>query len=129
LFTPEVLEDMGRHDWPGNVRELRNYVERSVVLEQAAPTSERPSAYSIMPPPVLEEPRASAPPAVADLEKPFKVAKDEVISDFEQRYLSALLDWAGGNISKASRKAKMDRMYLYRLLQRYDLRGGSTIKD
>jgi DNA-binding NtrC family response regulator len=129
LFTPEVLDDMSRHDWPGNVRELRNYVERSVVLEQAAPTSERPSAYSIQPPPTLHQTNATPVLGGVDLERPFKVAKDEVIGEFEQRYLSALLDWAGGNISKAARKAKMDRMYLYRLLQRYDLRGGSTIKD
>jgi DNA-binding NtrC family response regulator len=129
LFTPEVVEDMNRHDWPGNVRELRNYVERSVVLEQAAPTSERQSAYSIVPPATLVNAPGASPTSAVDLERPFKVAKDEVISDFEQRYLAALLDWAGGNVSKAARKAKMDRMYLYRLLQRYDLRGGSTIKD
>ena len=129
LFTPMVLDDMSKHDWPGNVRELRNYVERSVVLEQAAPTSERQSAYSILPPPTLgEQPGVTASPDV-DLDKPFKVAKEEVIGEFELKYLSALLDWAGGNVSKAARKAKMDRMYLYRLLQRYDLRGGSTIKD
>ena len=60
---------------------------------------------------------------------PFKVAKDTVIGDFEQRYLKALLDWSGGNVSKAARRAKMDRMYLYRLLQRYELRGGSRIED
>jgi DNA-binding NtrC family response regulator len=129
LFTPEVLADMGQHDWPGNVRELRNYVERSVVLEQAAPTSERPSAYSVMPPAMAEPGPAEAADQGLDLDKPFKLAKEEVINDFERRYLSALLEWAGGNISKAARRAKMDRMYLYRLLQRYDLRGGSTIKD
>jgi DNA-binding NtrC family response regulator len=50
-----------------------------------------------------------------------------VIAEFEQGYLSALLQQAGGNISKAARMAKMDRMYLYRLLQRYELRG--SIKD
>jgi DNA-binding NtrC family response regulator len=66
--------------------------------------------------------------AAFDLSQPFKVAKEEVIADFEQRYLRALLEQAGGNISRAARLAKMDRMYLYRLLQRYELRGGS-IKD
>ncbi len=119
LFTPEVLADMQRHDWPGNVRELRNYVERSVVLEQAAPASERRERVST---PV----KAAA--AKTDLSVPFKVAKEQVISEFEKRYLKALIDAAGGNISKAARQAKMDRMYLYRLLQRYDLRGG-TLKD
>jgi hypothetical protein len=37
-------------------------------------------------------------------------------------------DWAGGN-GQTARKAKMDRMYLYRLLQRYELRGGSRIDE
>ncbi len=120
LFTPEVIADMQRHDWPGNVRELRNYVERTVVLEQAAPASERRSLST--------SPPAKPTTATVDLSVPFKVAKEKVISDFEQRYLAALIESAGGNISKAARQAKMDRMYLYRLLQRYDLRGGS-LKD
>jgi len=120
LFTPEVIADMQRHDWPGNVRELRNYVERTVVLEQAAPASERR--------PLSTSPPAKSAPAPVDLSVPFKVAKEKVISEFEQRYLAALIEDAGGNISKAARQARMDRMYLYRLLQRYDLRGGS-LKD
>ncbi len=118
LFTPAVFADMTRHDWPGNVRELRNYVERTVVLEKAAPTSTRQPSVA---------PAATA-PADANPEVPFKVAKEQVISAFERRYLEALLAAANGNISRAARNAKMDRMYLYRLLQRYDLRGGS-LKD
>ncbi|MEZ4226467.1 MAG: sigma 54-interacting transcriptional regulator [Polyangiaceae bacterium] len=124
LFTHNVLADMRRHEWPGNVRELRNYVERSVVLEQAAPASERRSGTSMLPP----RPTSHA-PAGTDLDQPFRVAKEQVVFEFEQRYLKALLDWAGGNVSKAARKAKMDRMYLYRLLQRHDLRGSSRIDE
>jgi DNA-binding NtrC family response regulator len=123
LFTPEVLADMQAHDWPGNVRELRNYVERTVVLERAAPTSQRGDTESMLPP--ERSVRASS----IDLEVPFKVAKDEVISAFERQYLKSLLEWSGGNVSKAARRAKMDRMYLYRLLQRYELRGGARIDD
>src|SRR5688572_64379 len=41
LFSPEVIAEMQRHDWPGNVRELRNYVERSVVLEDVPPPPRR----------------------------------------------------------------------------------------
>ncbi|MCA9596217.1 MAG: sigma 54-dependent Fis family transcriptional regulator [Myxococcales bacterium] len=127
LFTPDVVADMESHDWPGNVRELRNYVERTVVLEQAAPASTPRSLESVLPPQPGRHSPAAAP--AVDLEVPFKVAKDTVIGDFEQRYLKALLDWSGGNVSKAARRAKMDRMYLYRLLQRYELRGGSRIED
>ncbi|MBK7584010.1 MAG: sigma 54-dependent Fis family transcriptional regulator [Myxococcales bacterium] len=129
LFTPDVIEDMARYDWPGNVRELRNYVERAVVLDHAPPASERRSGQSFAPEESATTPGVGGPPANSDISVPFRHAKEAVISDFERTYLKALLDWAGGNVSKAARKAKMDRMYLYRLLQRYELRGGSRIED
>jgi DNA-binding NtrC family response regulator len=114
LFTAAVLAEMARHDWPGNVRELRNYVERSVVLQKASPTSRRASGVNA----------GSA--GVADIGVPFKIAKDGAIDTFERGYLTALLDAAGNNMSKASRMAGMDRMYLHRLVQKHGLRGGGT---
>jgi DNA-binding NtrC family response regulator len=115
LFTPQVLSEMSRHDWPGNVRELRNYVERSVVLQKAGPTIRRstPGAGFGLPPPV-------------DIGVPFKIAKDASIDTFERAYLTALLEAAGNNMSKAARMAGMDRMYLHRLVQKHGLRGGGT---
>jgi DNA-binding NtrC family response regulator len=129
LFTPDVFDDMMRHDWPGNVRELRNYVERTVVLDHAPPASERRSSMSFPPDEPATTPGIGPPALDVNLDQPFKTAKDALISEFERAYLKALLDWSGGNVSKAARKAKMDRMYLYRLLQRYELRGGSRIED
>jgi DNA-binding NtrC family response regulator len=127
LFTDEVLAAMARHDWPGNVRELRNYVERSVVLDAAAPGlhSQR-GPESLLPSQLATG--TPLPLGRANVQKPFKEAKEEVIAGFERQYLIALLAASGGNISRAARLAKMDRMYLYRLLQRYELRGAS-IKD
>ncbi|MEJ7732458.1 MAG: sigma-54 dependent transcriptional regulator, partial [Polyangiaceae bacterium] len=119
LFTPEVVADLQRYDWPGNVRELKNYVERAVVLDRAAPTSERAHGESWLPP---EPGTAAAPP---NLDVAFTAAKEEVVADFERRYLSALLKWAGGNISRAARRAGMDRMYLHRLLQRHGMQSAS----
>jgi transcriptional regulator with GAF, ATPase, and Fis domain len=118
LFTPEVLAEMGRYDWPGNVRELRNYVERAVVLQSASPASARD--------PSLGAPshRTSGSDVAVDLDVPFKNAKESVIEAFERSYLMALLSWSGGNISKAARKAGLDRMYLHRLVQRHGLKGG-----
>ncbi|MDP9033338.1 MAG: sigma 54-dependent Fis family transcriptional regulator [Myxococcota bacterium] len=114
LFTPAVLAQMGRHDWPGNVRELRNYVERSVVLQQAGPAIRRSA------------PDASSSGLAVDIGTPFKIAKDAAIDGFERAYLSALLEAAGNNMSKASRMAGMDRMYLHRLVQKHGLRGGGA---
>ncbi|MEO7328171.1 MAG: sigma 54-interacting transcriptional regulator [Minicystis sp.] len=121
LFTPDVLTEMSRSEWPGNVRELRNYVERKVVLEGEGALSG-----------LDDEPRSAPSPeqAVAvDLDLPFKDAKDKVIGTFERAYLTALLAWADGNVSRAARKANLDRMYLHRLLQRHGLRKSSTLEE
>jgi DNA-binding NtrC family response regulator len=124
LFTPAVLAEMAQHDWPGNVRELRNYVERSIVFDVAGPASERRSAQSLLPPIGTSLPPSTGkhPSAAANL--PFRLAKEHAIEEFERRYLAALLADAGGNVSRAARKAQMDRMYLHKLLQRYGLRAG-----
>jgi len=113
LFQPAVLMEMAKHDWPGNVRELRNYVERTVVLQTASPTSRK---------------SASSSPSIGtqnvDIRIPFKLAKDSAVDTFERAYLGALLESCGGNMSKAARTAGMDRMYLHRLVQKHGLRGG-----
>jgi transcriptional regulator of acetoin/glycerol metabolism len=44
------------------------------------------------------------------------------VDAFERNYLAALLDAAGGNVSKAARNGGMDRMYLHRLIQKHALR-------
>jgi DNA-binding NtrC family response regulator len=90
------------------VRELRNYVERTVVLREPLPTTQR---------------QVNAGSDV-DLRLPFKLAKDAVVDAFERNYLAALLDAAGGNVSKAARNGGMDRMYLHRLIQKHGLKAG-----
>ena len=120
LFTHEVMESLRRHDWPGNVRELRNFVERMVVLE-----GEDASLR-------VGDPSSKAPPATpaipADIEVPFRRAKDDAVDRFEKGYLTQLLAWAEGNVSRAARKAAVDRMYLHRLLQRHGLKRAASLE-
>jgi transcriptional regulator with GAF, ATPase, and Fis domain len=130
LFTQEVMETMARHAWPGNVRELKNFVERRVVFDSedpsargdgAAPSSRHapPSSFS-----------GSGPQALAtDIERPFHTAKDALIQGFERSYLTALMTWAEGNVSRAARKARIDRMHLHRLLQHHGLRRSGSLQD
>ena len=106
LFGPQVLAQLSAHDWPGNVRELRNYVERTVVLKETLPAQQR---------------HAKA-PVDSPLNVPFKMAKEIVVDAFEKSYVTALLEVAGGNVSKAARNGAMDRMYLHRLIQKHGLR-------
>lgn len=64
-----------------------------------------------------------------DLGVPFRLAKETLVSSFERKYIKALLEWSGGNVSRAARKAGMDRINLHRLLQRYGLRSSRSLKD
>jgi DNA-binding NtrC family response regulator len=124
LFPPRVLREMAEYDWPGNVRELRNYVERAVVLGVTGSVSRaRDSLQGIEVPEDAEWP-AERPRKLGDfdLDQPFKVNKERLIARFERAYLEELLVWAEGNVSRAARKAKLDRMHLHRLLQRYNLK-------
>jgi DNA-binding NtrC family response regulator len=55
------------------------------------------------------------------VEEPFKVRKERLIESFEREYLRELMGWASGNVSRAARKARIDRMYLHRLLVRHGI--------
>ena len=112
LFTPEIFAEMRRHDWPGNVRELRNFVERTVVMRDSKLDVTSSESF--------------APDAAIDLERSFRDGKEDLIAGYERRYLEALLAWAGGNVTKAARKARIDRMSLYRLMQRHGVKPSGT---
>ncbi len=128
LFTAEVFSEMARYDWPGNVRELRNHVERRVVLESEVPSFRAEEGEGDAEDAAGAETAAPLEVAGVDIEVPFKTAKDTMIDQFERAYLTALLAWADGNVSRAARKAQLDRMYLHRLLQRHSLRRAGALE-
>jgi transcriptional regulator with GAF, ATPase, and Fis domain len=110
---PETIEIMKQHEWPGNVRELRNVIERAVLFKQ--PMREAPLVAA--PSPVAVPPGAQMTVAI-DPTVPFKVAKQDMTVEFERRYVRALLDAHGGNISAAARAAGIDRMSIHKILNR-----------
>jgi transcriptional regulator with GAF, ATPase, and Fis domain len=107
LTAPDFLTELSRHGWPGNVRELRNYVERCLVLHEAAPLAEDGSATS---------------DRLPDTTLPLKQARDRWTRLLERRYCDAVLAANDGNVAAAARAAGVDRMYFYRLLWRHGLR-------
>ncbi|AKU93512.1 Response regulator of zinc sigma-54-dependent two-component system [Labilithrix luteola] len=113
LFGPDVIEELSRHEWPGNVRELRNFVERSVVLQN--------SRMSVIPPPPPSVASGARAPDV-DVTVPYKVAKENLVDGFERAYVRAVLAACKGNLTAAARMAGIDRMYLHRLVQKHATR-------
>jgi DNA-binding NtrC family response regulator len=92
------------------VRELRNAIAQVVHLGEGAlpELDERPG-------------RAGAGAAAPDLTLPFKEAKERLIQGFERDYLKGLIERCEGNLSRASREAGIDRVYLRKLLRKHGL--------
>jgi transcriptional regulator with GAF, ATPase, and Fis domain len=103
FLTVEAIEELSSHRWPGNVRELRN------TLERAASLSEPLAIGSDMGKEI-------------DLTVPLKIGRQRVMADYERRYLVAMLEECKGNISEVARRSGAERMTIYRLLRRLQLR-------
>lgn len=144
-----ALKALSAYSWPGNVRELVNVIERACSMSDdtcikladlpyyitnahGVPSSQGGYSPHISPPslsgfsasPIDEDDitRWTELPRRADLqERPFKDAKEEWISYFEQDYIAELLMRHGGNISKASREADIDRKYFRKLMVKHGI--------
>ena len=110
LLDTELVARLQRGVWPGNVRELRNYLERCLVLESPAPLSERST-----------QPTAADASLRVDATLTYAEAKRRLLDEFERRYLSAILEASGGNVSRAARAAGMDRVYVHKLLHKHGI--------
>jgi len=103
------MELFRRHDWPGNGRELRNVVEMAV--HGAAGRVDLGACLS------LGRLREETP----SQDMPFKDAKNLLVDQFERDYLVKLLERNGGNVTRASREAQIERAYLQRLIRKHGL--------
>ena len=88
------------HPWPGNVRELRNVIQRLVLVGELSTDLRAPVA-----PPEYEQ------------------ARRDALDSFERDYCRAVLQHAGGNVSRAAQTAGLSRQMLHRLLRKHDVRG------
>jgi transcriptional regulator with GAF, ATPase, and Fis domain len=119
-----VLSMFPDYDWPGNVRELRNVVERtfhsisSTIEFDPFLMAERIGSSA-------DVAGASSEPLFVDgVLRPFKEAKEQLISQFERGYIARLLDTNSGNISRSAREAQIERAYLQRLIKKHALKDG-----
>jgi len=123
--------------WPGNVRELRNVVERAGSLCDGN-VVERLDLALGRDTHITQQLEAAAPPpaSMGDLvpsggsafnptllapEVPFKEAKQQVTDEFEQAYLSQLIQRNKGNITRSAQEAGLTRYHLRELLKRHKI--------
>jgi DNA-binding NtrC family response regulator len=114
--TMDVLK---RHDWPGNVRELRNLAELAFYSDRRPIRLDAFLGLGRLAPRPDTTASPGLPAVTAD--RPFKDAKGDLISEFEQAYIRDLLRRNKGNVSRSAREAGIERAYLQRLLRKYNL--------
>ncbi|MCA9439047.1 MAG: sigma-54-dependent Fis family transcriptional regulator, partial [Candidatus Omnitrophica bacterium] len=127
-FAPAVAARFLEYDWPGNVRELENVVDRAAALSRGRtnvdlatfiqgeePLADAGTGLGVGPAGGLGFTMGAGEP---DLDLSFKEAKGKVISDFESRYIEALLRKHNNNISVAAREAGIDRKHFKDLMRK-----------
>jgi two-component system response regulator AtoC len=114
-FSPEAIALLEHYAWPGNVRELKNAVERARALA---------NRELIQPedlPAEVRQPSAELGDRWPPLHS-FKAAKQEIVTEFEERSLRELMEHTGWNIAQAARTSGVHRKTIERKLKRYNLR-------
>jgi len=96
--------------WPGNVRELRNVVLRFATLG----ARDRDALFGTG---AFGQQRAL--PSLDELARlPYHEARENVLARFEDAYIPAVLERAGGVVSKAAELAGVARPSFYRMVDR-----------
>lgn len=102
-FTPSALKKLMLYSWPGNVRELENTIECAVAMA----TQNVITKDLILPAQITE----------GDRLRPLKESKER----FERNYAVQIMEFTGGNISRAAKLAGKYRADFYSLLKKYNM--------
>lgn len=120
----DALKMLQKYRWPGNIRELTNVLERAVSFSTNGMIDAKNLEF-IFSELNSNEDATMRTASIIDSSVPFKEAKQQIVENFEKDYLEELLERNGGNVSKASREAKIDRKHLRNLLIKYEIIDGS----
>ena len=126
-LSEAAVRAMRAYPWRGNVRELQNVIEHAVVLlEPGSPIRPEDIPFIGGETAGPDVTPAAAPATVsgttdASLDGAYHDVRDRVLAEFELRYLTNLVQRAGGNMSRAARLAGVDRTTLYRIMEKHGL--------
>jgi DNA-binding NtrC family response regulator len=108
-ISGDALRKLMAYEWPGNVRELEGVILRALVL----------TASSTLQSEDMNLPHRSLTPVQENML--LRLAKTNMIHNFEVSYLTKLLAAHRGNITHAAKAAGKQRRTLQRLLRKYSL--------
>ena len=121
---PHMVKSWLAYAWPGNVRELRNAVARWLALGELADHDFQDPGVS------MQRPRIGPPPAttaqadpiarILAMDRPLTEARQQIVDEFERRYVERAIEAAGGNVTRAAAASGVGRRYFQRLKARLD---------
>ncbi|APR86410.1 Response regulator of zinc sigma-54-dependent two-component system [Minicystis rosea] len=114
-LSAAAADKLMTYTWPGNVRELSTCIERAVALARYDQIG-----VDDLPEKIRSFRRSHV---IVSSDDPAELVPMEEI---ERRYITRVLEVAGGNKTQAAQILGFDRATLYRKLERYALRGGGT---
>jgi DNA-binding NtrC family response regulator len=110
----ELFDRFEDYPWPGNIRELENTIARCLALGDLAPAVDVLSSRSGATGVDAEKPTDFLDALVME-GLPFALAREQVIDEFEKRYVRCMIDRHGGNITRAAHAAGIARRYFHLL--------------
>ena len=124
--SAEALEILNTYDWPGNVRELKNVLERAMILNMG---------NSILPVHIPIEIDSSL-SSFSKKNPNFDLASNAIanlvgtpLEAIEKQLVCETLQKTNGNQSEAARMLKIGRDALRYKIQKYQLEGGSELRE
>ena len=119
-----LLNRLEDYAWPGNVRELHNTILRALALgaDSADATAGLDRAARGTQPPPADAPEISAGDSIERVlarDLPLARAREDVVEDFERRYVQRVLAKHGGNVVRAAQASGIARRYFQILRARH----------
>jgi Nif-specific regulatory protein len=124
-IDPEALNILNRYNFPGNIRELENIVERAAILAQGDWITKED-----LPKVIFEGNGFDYKTKIPENYGEMRALKKKAIEEIEKSFLDHILTKHNNIISKAAEEARMHRVELHRLINKYrqDFRDSKKLK-
>ncbi len=113
-FDPEALNILAHYNFPGNIRELENIIERAAILAQNEWITKED-----LPRTIFEGSDFDYKTKVPENYGEMKALRRKAMEEVEKAFLNNILGKNNRNISKAAEEARMHRVELHRLINKY----------
>ncbi len=110
------LQRLERYHWPGNVRELANVIQRTFLLSESRCLTAPADALAM-----IDVPCDDGGNTASTMPSSFKIARAQVLAEFERHFVRRALTESSGNVSLAAKRAGKERRSFGRLLKKHGI--------